>query len=137
MFNADATPFVKEDRFQYLEGWSSGHGTRQLTEYLWYTSQTESIALATEGSFGTLPDAILMYQHRKNVEGIYVEGVSFPTTEFPEAFVARAKTFDQVWYVANEDRIKMDVSDFPVIAKYCRPYDAPCLVVWDISKVVK
>lgn len=133
----DAIPFLIEDRFQYLEGWSSGHGIKELTQLLARESQEKSIALATEGSFGTLPDGILLYQHRRNVDHLYVEGVGFPSTEFPEQFVQRAQDFDVVWYVANEDRVKMSVDTFPVVARYCRPYAAPCLVVWDVSKQVK
>lgn len=133
----DATPFLIEDRFQYLEGWSSGHGILELTSLLQERSQTSSIALATEGSFGTLPDGILLYQHRTNVDALYVEGVGFPSIEFPEKFVERAQTFDAVWYVANEDRVKMNMTNVPVVERYCRPYEAPCLVVWDISELVK
>lgn len=135
--NPDTTPFLVEDRFQYLEGWSSGHGILELSNVLQEESQKSSIALATEGSFGTLPDGILMYQHRTNVDALYVEGVGFPSVEFPEKFVERAKNFDRVWYVANEDRVKMDMTDVPIVERYCRPYAAPCLVVWDISDLVK
>lgn len=133
---ADTTPYVMEDSFQYLEGWSSGHGILETTALLRDTAQTSSVALATEGSFGTLPDGILMYLHRQSVEHIYVEGVGFPSVTFPENFVQRSQSFEHVWYVANEDRVKMNVSGFPEVARYCRPHDAPCLVIWDVSSVV-
>ena len=135
--HADATPFVLEDRFQYLEGWSSGHGIKELDALLIETAETRSVALATEGSFGTLPDGILLYQHRKPVDNLYVEGVGFPSETFPEAFVERAQEFDLVWYVANQDRVANFVNQYPEVARYCRPFAAPCLVVWDVTAKVK
>lgn len=133
----DSIPFVLEDRYQYLEAWSSGHGILELTQLLSETAQTTSVALATEGSFGTLPDGILLYQHQRNVDNIYVEGVNFPSQEFPANFVERAQQYDAVWYVANEDRVLMNVEEFEEVVRYCRPYAAPCLVVWDVTEFVK
>ena len=131
--NADTTPFVSADRYQYLEAWSSGHGILPLVGEINQAAEKGTIAVATEGSFGTLPDGILLYLHRRNVDDIYIEGVSFPSEVFPTKFVARAKQFETVWYVANEDRVSIDTTQFPEVHRYCRPFDAPCLVVWDIT----
>ena len=126
-------PFVTEDAYQYLEGWSAGYGTAELVAVLKEKTKNTRVAVATEGSFGSLPDGILLYQHGLDVKNVYVEGVGFPSTQFPDFFVERAKDFDEVWYVANEDRVSLFVAEFPELYRFCRPHAAPCLVVWNVT----
>ena len=126
-------PFVTEDAYQYLEVWSAGYGTAEVVAVLKEKTKNTRVAVATEGSFGSLPDGILLYQHGLDVKNVYVEGVGFPSTQFPDFFVERAKDFDEVWYVANEDRVSLFVAEFPELYRFCRPHAAPCLVVWNVT----
>lgn len=133
MFNSDQIPFVKADKVQYLHEWSSGHGIYQTYQLLIRESQDKKIAVATEGFFGTLPDGLLMYLHRQNVNNIWLEGIGQPVGDIPDSFIQKTTGYDQIWLVANSHRItKHDEAD-KLIAEYCRPDNAPCLQVWDIT----
>jgi len=135
--NSDKIPFVSADQEQYLYKWSSGHGIKESVSYINDQAQDHTIAIATEGSFGTLPDGILMYFHRQNVDGIYVEGIGYPVKQITEKFSNRAKEFDQILLVANSHRLKLELPPENLLQEYCRPDDAPCLQIWDITQFVK
>ena len=130
-----ATPYVSADYEQYLTKWSSGHGIVETIALLRSESQNSTIAVATEGYFGTLPDALLVYLHHTPVDNLYVEGIGQPVEQIPDSFLERAKTFDRTWLVVNEHRLKMDLADSPLIGEFCRPEPAPCLQVWDITEL--
>lgn len=85
--------------------------------------------------FGTLPDAILMYFHRRDVTNIYVAGIGQPVSEIPDQFLKRAQDFERKLLVVNSHRMLMDLSSEKLIAEFCRPDGAPCLQVWDVEEV--
>jgi hypothetical protein len=94
--------------------------------------------VATEGSFGTLPDGINLYLHRTNVDQVYVEGIGQPVVNIPNFFTDRARQFDQVVLVVNSHRLKLSLPEEQLLQEYCRPAPtAPCLQVWDITAQVK
>ena len=130
-------PFVSADKEQYLYEWSSGHGIKESVEYIKDKAKDRTIAVATEGSFGTLPDGILMYFHRQNVDNIYVEGVGFPVRDVTPKFSERALDFDQVLLVVNSHRLEIDLPLENLLQEYCRPNNAPCLQIWDITQLLK
>jgi 4-amino-4-deoxy-L-arabinose transferase-like glycosyltransferase len=136
-FNPNQTPFVSSDKTQYLYEWSSGHGIKPAVQFIQEAAQTQKIAVATEGTFGTLPDGILLYLHRQDLQNIYVEGIGQPVTGIPQFFSNRAKQFDQVVLVVNSHRMKMNLPAEKLLKEYCRPAQAPCLQIWDITEVVK
>ena len=134
---SDNIPFSPQDREQYLEAWSSGHGIVQSTKLILETKEQHSLAVATEGFFGTLPDGILMYLHRQDVNQLMVEGIGQPVTSIPKSFIDKARAYQQVWLVVNSHRLNMAIGQNHLVAEYCRPNQAPCLQVWDISDLVK
>ena len=83
-----------------------------------------------------MPDAVLMYLHDQNVENIYVEGVGQPVVEIPDKFSDRAKEFDQVILLVNSHRMELDPDNIQLLDQYCRPFEAPCLQIWDISQLI-
>lgn len=129
----DQIPFVSADKEQYLYEWSAGHGTLKVVDLIQTTAQDQTVAVATEGTFGTLPDGILMYLHRQNVDNIYVEGIGWPIKDIPEKFTNKAQDFDQTWLVVNSHRLEIDIPPENLLYEFCRPDEAPCLQVWDIS----
>lgn len=58
------TPLSRNDRQGYLEDWTAGYGLKEIANYLIDRSQDEVIVVGTEGSFGTLPDGLLIYLDR-------------------------------------------------------------------------
>lgn len=137
LFNTNAIPFTPSDRVQYLTEWSSGHGLAQTTRAIQVVAKDKKIAVATEGHFGTLPDGILLYLHGKPVTDIWVEGIGQPVVQIPAKFAERALTYDVIWLVVNSHRMQLELPQDKLITEYCRPYNAPCLQVWDITEHVQ
>jgi len=135
--NPNSTPFVSADKEQYLYKWSSGHGIQEGVEFIKTQSKSHTVAVATEGSFGTLPDGILMYFHRQNVDNIYVEGIGFPVRELTPKFNDKAMGFEQILLIVNSHRLEIDLPKDNLLQEYCRPDSAPCLQIWDITQMVR
>lgn len=133
----DKTPFVSADRGQYLEEWASGHGIRETVQLIRAESQHGSLAVATEGYFGTLPDGLLVYMHGNVPDNVATDGIGQPVGGIPDWFVAQAKSFDKIWLVVNSHRLKMRLNPEQLVNEYCRPNAAPCLQVWDITQNIK
>jgi hypothetical protein len=133
LFTPNQIPFVSADQEQYLHEWSSGHGITEVIEYLQTESTNTSLAVATEGSFGTLPDGILMYLHRADVSNLYVEGIGYPVKSLSEKYVSRANEFDRQLLVVNSHRLEIPNHNFTLIMEVCRPHDAPCLQLWEMT----
>lgn len=135
IFDADRTPFVSADKVQYLYEWSSGHGVKEVVALIEEMAKTEKIAVATEGYFGTLPDAILMYLHGHDVSNIYIEGIGYPVKAVTQKFLTRAKDFDRMLLVVNSHRMELQGFENSVLLEeYCRPDNAPCLQVWELKE---
>lgn len=132
-FNPNKTTLVSADKVQYLHEWSSGHGIKETYELITNMAKTEKIAVATEGYFGTLPDALLMYFHGKDVTNLYLEGIGQPVSVIPNSFLERAKNFDRVLLVVNSHRQKLpNTVNKNLLLEVCRPDSAPCLQVWEL-----
>lgn len=135
IFESDSTPFVSADKEQYLYKWSSGHGIKEAVAEIQQMAQSEKIAVATEGYFGTLPDGILMYLHGTDVSNIYVEGVGYPVKEISEEFVIRASEFDRTLLVVNSHRMELvGYENRELLKEWCRPDNAPCLQLWELKE---
>jgi hypothetical protein len=137
LFQPENVPFASSDRAQYLEDWSSGQGIWETTQYIKHQAKEHSIAVATEGRFGTLPDGLLLYFHNEDVKHIYIEGTGqYPVKSLPSFFVTRAKNFDQSILVVNSDRMELHLSEDKLLGQYCRPHNTSCLQIWDITNQV-
>lgn len=130
----DETPFVSADRTQYLTEWSSGHGLVETVEYIRTVAQSESVAVATEGSFGSLPDGLLLYFFGTNVDNIYIEGIGYPVEKLSPKFIENSEQFERKLLVVNSHRMNLNTENMELLVEYCRPYEAPCLQVWDITQ---
>ncbi|HEX9817813.1 MAG TPA: glycosyltransferase family 39 protein [Patescibacteria group bacterium] len=132
-------PFTEVDREQYLRSWAAGNGIKETTNNLLQAALTSTIAVATEGYFGTLPDGILMYLHNQDVTNILVEGIGQPVHRLPDDFIAKAQYYEQVWLVVNSHRQLMNLATNPqakLEQGYCRIAQGPCLQVWNITALV-
>lgn len=131
--NPAKLPLVSADQEQYLYKWSAGYGVKPSVEYIQQLAQNQSVAVATEGSFGTLPDGALLYFHRTNVDNIYLEGVGYPVKGLTKKFLERAQDFDRVFLLVNSHRLDLDLPLERLTKEYCRPAQAPCLQLWEIT----
>lgn len=134
MSDVSAIPFVEADQQQYLTEWSAGFGNTEAVAFIMEASKSKSIAVGTEGYFGTLPDGLTMYFHQSDVSNLYIDGVGYPIKDFlPATFVDRAKEFDEVWIVANSHRIDVTLPEEDLLLEVCRPFNAPCLQIWNVT----
>jgi hypothetical protein len=131
--------FTIVDRQQYLLSWAAGNGVKEATDKLLKAAQTSTVAVATEGYFGTLPDGMLMYLHNQDVTNILVEGIGQPVRYIPEDFINKAQNYEQVWLVVNSHRQLMELKTNPqvkILQDYCRIDNNTCLQIWDITQLV-
>jgi len=138
--NPNYLPFVPIDQTQYLAEWSSGNGIKESTDMMLEEIKTNSLAVATEGYFGTLPDGILMYLHEQKIDGLMVEGIGQPVLQIPDEFIAKSRNYDKTWLIVNSHREKMGLKqNHPELLKqeFCRIKNAPCLQVWDITSIIE
>jgi len=129
-------PFTEADKEQYLYEWSAGFGVKETVEFIKEEAKDKTVIVATEGYFGTLPDAVLMYLHNQDVTNIFVEGIGQPVGRIPDDFKEKAKGYDQTLLVVNSHRMQMKLDKKYLLKEYCRPADAPCQQVWllDLKK---
>jgi hypothetical protein len=142
IFDTNQLPLVSADKKQYLYEWSAGYGITETTDLIREIAKTQKIAVATEGSFGTLPDGIMVYLHKTDVQNIFVDGIGYPLETIPLSFIenARARSFERFILVANSDRLeasKIPLESFTLLKEYCRPENSPCLQVWDFTEYQK
>ncbi len=140
LFFPDSTPFVSADQGQYLTAWSSGHGLVEVYGYLQELDQQQTIGtirVATEGSFGSLPDGLLLYNFRQPLAHVWIEGIGYPVDRIPESFYLKSEPEDTVLLVVNSDRLSWNLDPKYLLREYCRPDGESCLQVWNITMVVK
>ena len=129
--------FSPTDQMQYLHEWSAGFGTKEAYEYITEIAKTKKVIVATEGFFGTLPDGLLMYFHRKDVSNIVVEGIGQPIDGIRQDFIDKNPKFDIALLVVNSHRMNVNLNNEKLIKEYPRPNNAPTLQIWDIGEYIK
>lgn len=137
-FTPNQTPFVLHDREQYLTEWSSGHGIRETRNLLLERARRgERTTVVTEGSFGTLPDALLLYFDKApEIQYLRIEGLGqYPVKYLPEWVKDEAKN-NETWLVVNEHRMEVPEDQVELLARFERPYGAPELRIYKV-KVLK
>lgn len=135
-FEPEKAEFVQSDREQYLTQWSAGYGVKETVEIITNLSNDHSVLVLSEGYFGTLPDGLLMYLHRKKINNLFIEPIGQPISSFNKS-TKDFGNYDQVLLVANSHRISINLSKAKLIKEFCRPHDAPCHQIWDITQLVK
>ena len=102
--NPQAAPLPERMRTGYLEEWSSGYGINEVRDYLREVSQENHLNVGTEGSFGTLPDGLMIYFDKDPKVTIFGIGLSLLTVPEPlkeSAGAGEAETF----LVVNQSRM--------------------------------
>lgn len=137
-FTPQQTPFILDDRSQYLMEWSAGYGIPEVRDRLLELSRAnQRVTVVTEGSFGTLPDGLLMYFDRApEIKNLRIEGLAqYPVKFLPEWVVAEAQNHE-TWLLVNENRLQLPqetMDTLELIGKYARPYGAPPLLVFRVK----
>ncbi len=133
IFQPTKLNLVSADKTQYLYEWSAGYGVRKTANLITELKQKQSVLVLTEGYFGTLPDALLMYFHQENVENIHITGIGQPIKNLPSNLNHLIDDADQILLVANSHRIHLNLDEAKLLLEVCRPDNSPCHQVWDIT----
>lgn len=134
IINPDNTWYVADDRRQYLEEWSSGHGIPQVRDFINQRITTHSIIVATEGYFGTLPDGLSIYfdksPHRDNLS---LYGIGQPIIDIPADLFTKANDHE-VYVVVNAHRLDIE-PDIRIqkVGEFKRPGSGPSLLLLKIN----
>ena len=108
------------EQTQYFYDWSAGYGLSEITDYLNKIPQNQSVLVATEGSFGTLPNGLEIYFDKS--ENIRIQGIGFPNPRITPAMEAALSEGRLIYLIFNQDRLgEVDQSRLELIEKYPRP----------------
>lgn len=98
LFNPLNAPIPKADRLQFMDDWPSGYGIPEVIEFIRAESQKQPIFLATEGTFGLTPYALMIYL--QGIPNLTIEGY-WPIADFMDAIISQSK--HQTTYVLFKD----------------------------------
>lgn len=113
-------PLHQAEKEQYFYSWASGYGLKEIKEYLLTLPTDQPVLVATEGSFGTLPNGLEIYY--QNHRYIKINGVGFPSGGISAGMEAALKDGQRVFLVANPHRYNIPPeSRSKLIAEYGRP----------------
>ncbi len=122
-----------DDTSQYLGEWSSGHGINETIALINQLKSRAPTLVLTEGSFGTLPDALLVYYFNQDVTNLKIEGIGQPIYSW-EKWQDLIDQYPQAILVVNSHRMKADLSREKLLGNFSRPSPtAPTLQVWNLK----
>lgn len=115
----EIAPFHQAEKEQYFYTWAAGYGLKDIRDYLRNLPKNQSVLVATEGSFGTLPNGLEIYfNHSPNIQ---IFGVGFPKTTVSPAMEQALKDEKKVYLVVNFNRYNLsDEKRLKLIAEYPR-----------------
>lgn len=118
--NPAQAPLNQWERDQYIQQWSSGYGLKEIKDYLNNLPQDKQVLVATEGSFGTLPNGLEIYF--TNSKNIQILGVGFPSKTVSPGMEQALASGKKVYLVVNFHRYNLsDVQRLKLISEYLRP----------------
>jgi len=117
----------------YTQGWTSGWGIKEVSEFLISRSQEANVIVGTEGSFGTLPDGVQIYTNQ--IPRLTVFGVGIDITQIPEKLIDARNYGDEVYLLFNASRLKLSSIDrdkITLVKSYPKP-DADSLLLYRLN----
>lgn len=112
--NLEKLPLAKNERRGYLEDWTAGYGLKEIAEYLKNEAKKSGkVVVGTEGSFGTLPDALQIYLD-KSTDVVVIGGKATISAQLrnsaqdqPTYFVANKSRYPEEYFDKNIELIKV------------------------------
>ena len=137
--NVARIPFVIEDEKQYISEWSAGYGNKEVRDFIVEqqahlpSDGSRKIIVLTEGSFGTLPDGLLMYFHYGNAKNLEIHGIGVSIPKIPDEYIQKTQTND-VYYMVNSHRFRItDAEILKKVFEVKRP-NGPSLLFYKVGK---
>lgn len=101
---------AKADNSQYVNSWAAGWGVNESVNYFKKQAENEKIYIATEGTFGLLPEAMEMYLIKN--PNITIKGY-WPVDKFPKELLLKAKKMP-VYFIFYQNEHKVIPVDYPL-----------------------
>ncbi|MGA2967977.1 MAG: glycosyltransferase family 39 protein [Candidatus Levyibacteriota bacterium] len=103
-------PIADADHGQYTDSWAAGWGVKESIAFFEKQAQNQKIFIATEGTFGLLPESLEMYMvSNKNVT---IKGY-WPVDIFPKDVLAQAAKMPAYFVFYQSQHVVIPV-DFPL-----------------------
>jgi hypothetical protein len=126
------TRLTTSDKGQYLAEWSAGFGIPEIRDIFRDTvNGGETLFVATEGYFGTLPDGLFVYfSETPELASMEIVGVGQPLLSTPSILFEKSGAYDAVFLVANQNRINYDYSaDLELVQSFEKPENGSPLLL--------
>ncbi|OGD61259.1 hypothetical protein A3I57_02255 [Candidatus Beckwithbacteria bacterium RIFCSPLOWO2_02_FULL_47_23] len=113
-------PLHLAEKEQFFYDWSAGYGLEEIRQYLLALPTDKKIVVATEGSFGTLPNGLEIYF--SGHPNIQILGVGFPAGGMSSGMEQALSEIKRLFLVANKDRYTFPSPDrLKLVGEYPRP----------------
>ena len=98
----------RNERSGYLEGWTAGHGLKEVSQYLRQAAKSGPVLVGSEGFFGTPFNALQLYLN--DVPNVRVIGVGVWIDSVHEK-LQNSLVDNQVFLVVNSTRFHANPKD--------------------------
>ena len=106
----------------YLEGWTSGWGIKEASDYLKQQALHSNVIVGTEGSFGTLPEGFQIYVNKVKQLTVIGQGLDFAT--IPDNLKNAKDYGDDVYLLINKSRfntVSLEQGNLKLIKSFAKP----------------
>src|SRR3989338_3641248 len=112
-------PLHLAEKEQFFYDWSAGYGLEEIRQYLLALPTDKKIVVATENSFGTLPNGLEIYF--SGHPNIQILGVGFPAGGMSSGMEQSLSEIKRLFLVANKDRYTFPSPDrLKLVGEYPR-----------------
>ena len=130
VYQIENAPLPRSERSGYLEMWTAGYGFPEIAKFLINEAQKKTIVVGTEGSFGTLPDGLMIYLDKYiHTSSPDQQILLSPGNATISAGLRNAALTYPTYYIANKSRFEGDrdlllIKEYPKAKGPQKPQDA-------------
>jgi 4-amino-4-deoxy-L-arabinose transferase-like glycosyltransferase len=108
--NPSKAPIADADHGQYVNGWAAGWGVKESVAFFQKQAETQKIFVATEGTFGLMPESLELYMiSNKNIT---IKGY-WPVDIFPKETLQYAEKMPSYFVFYQPQHVVLPI-DFPL-----------------------
>lgn len=104
-------PIADADHAQYINGWAAGWGVKESIVFFEKQAKDQKIFIATEGTFGLMPESMEMYLIRN--KNVTIKGY-WPVDIFPKELLSIAQKMP-VYFIFYQPQHRVLPGNFPTL----------------------
>ena len=109
-YNPVGAPIADADRGQYVNSWAAGWGVKESVTFFKEKAKTQKIFVATEGTFGLMPESMEMYLIKDR--NVTIKGY-WPVDTFPKEVLTYAQKMP-TYFIFYQPQHQIIPVDFPL-----------------------